>query len=53
MRKYAQYTAAVGALFVFAVILWGEYTSAVNQCRTSELPYSVFCDQIAKQFTGN
>jgi hypothetical protein len=50
MRKYAQYAAAVaGALFVLAVMLWAN-RSAVNQCRTSELPYFVFCDQIAKQF---
>jgi len=51
MRKYAQYAAAVvaGVSFVLAV-LWAN-RSAVDQCRTSELPYSVFCDQIAKQFT--
>jgi hypothetical protein len=53
MRKYAQYAAAVaGVLFFLAVVLWAN-TSAVNECRKSELPYSVLCDQIAKQFTGD
>lgn len=49
MRKYAQCAAAVaGALFVLAVMLWVE-TSAVDQCRRSELP----CDEIAKQYAGH
>ena len=51
MRKYAQYAAAVaGAVLVLAVFLWAT-TSAMNECRTSELPYSDFCYQIAKLFT--
>jgi hypothetical protein len=51
MRKYAQYAAAIaGALVLLAVILWAN-RSGIDQCRKSQLPYSAFCDQIAKQFT--
>jgi hypothetical protein len=31
-------------------MLWANI-SGVDQCRKSELPYSVICDHIAKQFT--